>query len=144
MIACLNGDLNSARKLLSVDTFQLDAMDVDGRTPLFCASEAGHEAIVSLLIQHNAYVNARTNHNSTSLMVASEYGNIECVRLLLAVPRTDIHAMDDDGDTALSSAAGNGHENIVELLLKHGADMNAIGVLGRTAQMGKVCFPSHL
>ena len=39
----------------------------------------------------------------------------------------------------LPCAALKGHVDIVELLVEHGANLNAAAVLGPTAQLGKVC-----
>lgn len=49
---------------------------------------------------------------------------------LLLDNRADVAAPDVEGETALQWAAGAGHDSIVELLLAHGADVNAKNDLG--------------
>jgi len=47
----------------------------------------------------------------------------------------DVNAQNEDGDTALMFAAGNGHIEIVQELLAKGADVNAKDRYGKTALM---------
>ena len=42
---------------------------------------------------------------------------------------------DGDGETALSIAATNGREKLVEMALRHGAEVNQQTTLGKTALM---------
>lgn len=58
------------------------------------------------------------------LHIAAYTGIIELVqRTLKIIP--DVNVKDEDGRTALHWAAGTGYENIAELLLKSGANINA-------------------
>ena len=46
---------------------------------------------------------------------------------------TDINRTGEDGFTLLGWAAYNGHSEVAEILLKHGADKNALDAVGKTA-----------
>ena len=60
-----------------------------------------------------------------SIQHAARYGNIEAVKQHVAAG-TDINAHGGKYDgTALHEAAARGHKEIVELLIKEGADMHA-------------------
>jgi ankyrin repeat protein len=48
------------------------------------------------------------------------------------VNKADVNAKDNDGETPLHSAAGNGSRDATELLLANGADANARDNHGRT------------
>jgi len=57
-------------------------------------------------------------------------GDIERVKLLIS-KGPDLNAEDDKGQIPLNLAAREGHKEIVELLLEHGADVNVGSVFGK-------------
>jgi ankyrin repeat protein len=82
-----------------------------------------------------ADVNVKANNDVTALMVASQFGNGEVVKALLA-GGADVNAKEDnEGGTALMLASAKGHGKIVKTLLDNGADVNAKDNNGRTALM---------
>ena len=64
-----------------------------------------------------------------SMYDAAEVGNIDAVKQHLAAG-TDVNARDKDGWTPLHPASYEGHQEIVELLIGKGADVNARVELG--------------
>ena len=64
-----------------------------------------------------------------SMYDAAEVGNIDAVKQHLAAG-TDVNARDKDGWTPLHPASYEGHQEIVELLIAQGADVNARVELG--------------
>jgi ankyrin repeat protein len=64
---------------------------------------------------HGADPNACTNERSTPLHFASEYGNVEIVRVLIE-HGADVEVKDLKGKTPLVLASEGGHEDIIELL----------------------------
>jgi len=86
-------------------------------TALMYASEKGYTDIVRLLIDNNAYVDAKDGGGMTALMYASREGHVDIVRLLLD-KNADVNTFDVGGDgTALVYASRKGHVDIVRLLL---------------------------
>lgn len=69
----------------------------------------------------------------TPLIVASRYNCREIISLLLKAPNLQINAVDDNGWSALFHAAFMGHEEVVLLLLKHGANRQLEDCIGHTA-----------
>lgn len=57
-------------------------VQVDGTTPLHIAAEAGHIALVKLLITKGANVDARTKDGETALRLAQDEGHKEIVEFL--------------------------------------------------------------
>jgi ankyrin repeat protein len=120
-----------------------------GKTPLHLAAISNQTNIAQLLIKHGAKVEAYDNSGFTPLHCAAWQGSSEVAALLLknkANPDTGVipsnpvlptPMMRPDqslvGDTALHLAAINGQTNLVQILLKSGASINAANSAGRTA-----------
>ncbi|KAJ6103492.1 hypothetical protein N7486_005919 [Penicillium sp. IBT 16267x] len=62
-----------------------------------------------------------------ALHLASFNGHQQEVQFLLAAQKHDINTADDTGTYPLMWASRNGHDKIVQILLEHGADVNAQG-----------------
>ena len=98
-----------------------DVKDTYGRTPLWLAAEQGHEAVVKLLLEKGAELEAKDEGGGgTPLGRAAEQGHEAVVKLLLE-KGAELEAKDEDGGgTPLGRAAGQGHEAVVKLLLEKG------------------------
>lgn len=102
---------------------------VDRGTPLVIAARGGHAAVVSALLDAGAEVNARNQINETPLHLACQRGWVEVARALVA-SGADTEARNDNDKAPLyvvaeSPLRHDGAEAIAELLLKHGADIDA-------------------
>ena len=94
-----------------------------GRLPLIEAAERGHLAVVKLLVERGADVNAKDNaYGETALMRAAKGGYTETVKLLLA--RGADASVGPEGRLPLVVAAEGGHLAVVKLLIARGADVN--------------------
>ena len=58
-VACYRGNYEVAELLLKHPGDELNALDIDGRTPLMWATEQGHEKVVKLLLGKGANVRVR-------------------------------------------------------------------------------------
>ena len=110
----------------------------EGATPFLRASQSGDLKLMRLLLEHGADPTLTTEHGVTALMVAAGIGWVEgvtfewseretheAVRLLLELG-LDPNARETlDGRTALMGAAHKGRNDVVELLVAHGADLAA-------------------
>ncbi|UPL02804.1 hypothetical protein LCI18_013738 [Fusarium solani-melongenae] len=102
-----------------------DVKDTRSRTPLWYAALNGHKAIVELLIEVRADVNA-----APALQAAAWGGHLEVVEKLLAAgANVNVAPADQFGQTALQAAAKGGHLEVIEKLLAAGADVNAAPAL---------------
>ena len=59
------------------------------------------------------------------IIKAAKSGNVERIKMLLKEDPDLVHARDRDGSTPLHCATWKGHAEVVALLLKAGADVNA-------------------
>lgn len=69
-------------------------------------------------------MNYTAKHNITPIHVASKWGKINMVTLLVA-KGADIQAKTRDGLTPLHCAARSGHDQVVDMLLENGAPIHA-------------------
>ena len=60
------------------------------------------------------------------LHLAARRGNEEIVKIILDRPDVLVDAKDSSGKTALHLASSEGHKNVCQILLNHGANIKAI------------------
>jgi uncharacterized protein len=96
-----------------------------GITPLYLASENGDPAMLKLLLKAGADPNATVNLQETALMTAARTGNVEAAKVLLDAG-AKIDAREEwHSQTPLMWAAAYKHPDMIEELIKRGADVNA-------------------
>ena len=105
-------------------------VDVDSRvgttgwTGLLWASRHGHRAVVVLLLDRGADVNARSDTGYSGVFGASLGGHLGIVEVLQA-RGANIHYVTADGRSALHRAAFYDHLPVCEFLLSKGVDLMA-------------------
>jgi ankyrin repeat protein len=157
MHALYEGDLTRARELLPADD-ELDVAEAaafgrldrlrtllerspeaanersrDGFTPLHLAIFGGSLEAVRLLIAHGADVDAVSEHPTIRVrpLGTAAFGrSTEAARLLLDAG-ADVNGRGEGSFTALHSAAASGDQDLVRLLLEHGADATLADLQGR-------------
>ncbi len=103
-----------------------------GLTALMHAARQGHKAVVQLLLDRGANINASNWVNNTALIEAAREGHEAVVQLLLHYG-ANINASNRVNNTALIEAAREGHEAVVQLLLDYGANVDASNQVNTTA-----------
>ena len=115
-------------------------VDAPGRwnmSPLQLASTSGYVDVVECLLDHGADPNFRDDGNYfTPLRLAAVWGCLDIVRVLLE-RHADPNTQDKDGRTAMHGALlyhvpKRDYPQIIRLLLKYGANVNARDNLRRT------------
>jgi ankyrin repeat protein len=110
------------------------AVTKTGWEPLHFAAESGNRALVRLLLDHSAAINAREKTGRTALHLAieNERGNyqpgdsngedwaLQVVPLLLQ-HKADVTITDSTGRTPLALATAKKYAKVAELLRQHGA-----------------------
>lgn len=96
----------------------VDEEDDSNWTPLFWALEAPTERALSTLLNSCLVVNVnhRDHSGRTALYWTAGYGNVDKLRLLLAVEGIDAQARDRDGSTPLAYARSSGQHDTARLL----------------------------
>ncbi|XP_034744371.1 ankyrin repeat and SOCS box protein 10 isoform X3 [Etheostoma cragini] len=109
----------------------------EGDTPLHVAASNGLPEHTELYLRYGAAVDKQNNEGVTPLIAAcsepQEVQELEryfkvCQKLLAA--GADVHAMDQDKNTALHKACKNVNPDVVDLLLANGACVNDMGYGG--------------
>lgn len=125
-LAAANGYESMVEFLLSTKA-DVNAKDNAGSTPLHqaAAADGEHRDIVELLLTHKADVNAADKQSLTPLHYALLADN-PGVALTLLRHGADPNVKDNTaGHTPLILAVSKGYKQVTELLLVHGADVNA-------------------
>jgi ankyrin repeat protein len=116
----------------------VNAPDADGVTPIMLSASRGWLEVMQVLIERGALISAMDDHGQTALMyVVHGRGNEEAL-LMLIEHGAKVNAKDHKGRTALMHAARYGRLEVVQLLVKRGADVSAVDNDGqRTADLLK-------
>lgn len=137
ILAALHGHIAVVQVLLDKGALAaINANDKSEQTALMAAALNGHADIVKLLLEKGANIEAENKYGWNALMLAAKCGHIETVKELLQLAsKAFIDRAKPDGFTALMLAALNGNTAVVELLLNHGADLDAVDRNSNTALM---------
>jgi hypothetical protein len=95
MLAAIKGNIDAVKALIARDA----DVNKPGWTALHYAASGTapeHAAIMALLLEHHAYIDAASPNGSTPLMMAAQYGTREALQLLL----------DEGADPALKNQLG--------------------------------------
>jgi ankyrin repeat protein len=111
MMAALKGDLAGAQLLLDHGA----KLDQPGWSPLHYAATGPEPKIVQLLLDRGATIDAPSPNGSTPLMMASQYGSEDSVRLLLQ-RGADVRRRNQLDLTAVDFARRSGRAPLVKLL----------------------------
>lgn len=117
--------------------FTMQWLFEDGATPFLRAAQSGDIELMKLLLAHGADPKIFTAHKVTPLAVAAGIGwvegvtyewspeeNIEAVKMCLDLG-IDPNVADDEGRTALHGAAHKGRLEVIQMLVDHGANLEA-------------------
>lgn len=137
MVATQTGDVELVRLFIQEDA-DIDQQNKHLDNVLLYASAEGNFDIVELAIEAGADTTITNRFGGTALIPAADRGHVDIVRLLLERSDVDINHINDLHWTALLEAVilGNGgkqHQEIVALLLEHGADPSINDEEGVTA-----------
>ena len=117
--------------------FTMQWLYEDGATPFVRAAQSGDVPLMKLLLAQGADPKIATAHNDTALAVAAGIGlvegvtfewspeeSLEAVKMCLDLG-IDPNVPDDQGRTALHGAAHKGRTDVIQLLVDHGANLEA-------------------
>ncbi|XP_043116799.1 nuclear factor NF-kappa-B p100 subunit [Puntigrus tetrazona] len=100
----------------------LEIRNYEGLTPLHLAVQNGNKKLAKILLENGAEINAGDNKSGRSPLVHAVENNFTDMVIFLIESGCDVNTQSYSGNTALHSACGRGHIEIVRVLLKSGAD----------------------
>lgn len=111
MMASLKGHLDIARKLIARDA----DVNKTGWTPLHYAATGGHLAVMELLLEQHAFIDAESPNGTTPLMMAAHYGTPAAVKLLLEAG-ADTAMKNQLGLSAIDFAHRAGRQDVADMI----------------------------
>jgi uncharacterized protein len=132
MEAARRGNLATARALLSGGANPNAKENNGGQSVLMWAVSERHAPVVEELIRRGADIHARSKAGFTPLMFATQQGDVDSARILIAAGARPNDVMPNTGLTPLIIASAMGRRDVVTLLLEKGADANAVDAQGFT------------
>uniref|UniRef100_A0A915DVL8 Ankyrin repeat and FYVE domain-containing protein 1 n=1 Tax=Ditylenchus dipsaci TaxID=166011 RepID=A0A915DVL8_9BILA len=116
-----------------IDRFEVNALDINGRTPLMVAIQWGNEKIFNLIVkQEKADANIKDLKYKTALeMALLDKNNLDMAEELVQ-RKADVNAMDSKDQTLFHKAVCSSNFAAIQFLAKHGADVNKPNSNGST------------
>eukprot|EP00300_Choanocystis_sp_HF-7_P011325 c17411_g1_i1.p1 GENE.c17411_g1_i1~~c17411_g1_i1.p1 ORF type:complete len:235 (+),score=34.63 c17411_g1_i1:23-706(+) len=134
MMAMRENNCPNVSQMLVTNPALINAQDwLFGMTPLQHAISFGHIDVISLLIQHGANIHDSSNY--PAMHSASAYDRPDVVRFLLSLGADPMAVREETGETPLHVAAKAGCNSVIEALLQHGCDINALDLRGASPLM---------
>ena len=123
-IACLGGQLNVVKNLITEMKCDPKSPGYKGRTPLHQACDSGHMDIIKYLItEHGCYPALPDNDGNMSIDVACLGGQLNVVKYLVTEMKCNPKSSGYKGRTPLHRACNKGNMDIIKYLVtEHGCD----------------------
>lgn len=128
MLATRGGHADALRVLADAEA-DMDAQDATLDNPMLYAGREGLLDILRIANEAGADPSVTNRYGGVALIPASERGHVSVVRYLLDETDVDVNHVNKLGWTALLEAillsdGGPPHQDIVALLIEHGADVD--------------------
>jgi ankyrin repeat protein len=122
--AVYQNDVDLVDRLIKAGA-NVNAMNEYGSAPLAEAAATGNTAIIEKLLKAGADPESPNADGQTALMVIARTSNLDAANALLK-KKANVNAIEKwHGQTALMWATAEKQPEMVKLLIKHGADVNA-------------------
>ncbi|XP_071085224.1 putative ankyrin repeat protein RF_0381 [Haliotis cracherodii] len=128
--ACRGGDIETVRRVLEKENVFINSRDKTGQTSVMMAAMAGHGGLVTFLVKEGADMSLANEGGDNILHQTCRGGDVETVRSVLEQDKLDINCRGKNEETPVMMAAMAGHGELVDFLMKKGADMSLVNNVG--------------
>ncbi|XP_067669744.1 putative ankyrin repeat protein RF_0381 [Haliotis asinina] len=128
--ACRGGDIETVEFVISLNAVGINSKGYKTGTPLMVAAQHGHRKVVELLLRNGGNASYVDFVGDNLLIWACEGGDVETVKLVLSLNIVDVNSHGWRSRTPVIEAAQHGHRDVVELLVKKGADVTQVDDIG--------------
>ena len=152
-LAAISGNIHFIKELCTIqfdsdntgiDEELLKVTDVNGNKAVHCAASFNHPEILEFLLTSSEDHKPANSSGKTPLHCASESGSLECMESIikhvqlknkkLKIEKViNFNRKDHQGNTSLLLAVENGRTNVAQGLMKAGADISPVDLIGRNA-----------
>ncbi|NBS26403.1 MAG: hypothetical protein EBS81_08860 [Gammaproteobacteria bacterium] len=126
--AVYDQDVEKVRTLIRAGA-DVNAANNYGANAMQLAAEVGHVELLDMLLDAGADVDSPNPEGQTALMLVARTGNLDAARLLVRKGATIDTPEGWGQQTALMWASARRHPAMMELLIREGADVNAISAV---------------
>ncbi|KAK9874477.1 hypothetical protein WA026_002825 [Henosepilachna vigintioctopunctata] len=109
----------------------LNFQNKDGWTSLHIAARNSNPSFLKMLLNKNVNVNVKTKNQRNALHIAALHGNLKNVELLIS--HINPNEIDSSGNTSFHEAVLGGELEVVNYLIKKGANINVSNNAGANA-----------
>ncbi|CAM9701757.1 unnamed protein product [Chrysoparadoxa australica] len=134
--ACDRGHTKCVAALLDAGT-DINGHMMNGFTALMAAALESHLPVLQLLLQRGADVNQTDKQGNNALGAACCRGHAACATVLLDAGASQLN---ENGYHVLHPASAHGYLDVVEVLLKRGADPDMIGMPDSELNIAQACM----
>ncbi|XP_071111901.1 serine/threonine-protein phosphatase 6 regulatory ankyrin repeat subunit B-like [Haliotis cracherodii] len=142
-VACLGGDVDIVKYVLSQKVADINIRGRYGKTPLMVAAQKGHRQVFDLLVTQGADVSLVDDDGNNVLHVACLEGHVDIVKYVLSQKVADINSRGRYGWTPLMVAAQKGHRQVFDLLVGEEADVSLVND-NRNDILHVACLGGHV
>ncbi|XP_067668251.1 uncharacterized protein [Haliotis asinina] len=118
------GDVFRVKKILSEGQVDINCVDTYGRTPLMWAVHQNQKDVFDVLVSKGASLSLTDKSGNNILHFACLGGHKDIVQNILSKETVDINSKDRYDRTAVNMAERNGYIDVVDLLVRNGADLS--------------------
>ncbi|XP_048244354.1 serine/threonine-protein phosphatase 6 regulatory ankyrin repeat subunit B-like isoform X2 [Haliotis rufescens] len=121
-VACRGGNTAIVQHVLSPSN--INSRGMHGWTPVMAAAVNGHQSVFDLLVSNQADLTLVDTDGDSLLLLACQGGNTDIVQHVLSP--SNINSRGRQGYTPVMKAVFQGHQDVVDLLVQHKADLTLL------------------